>query len=308
MPFFSILIPVYNRGNLIRETLDSVLAQEYEDYEVIVVDDGSTDETVSVLREYGDRITLLQQENKGPGAARNAGLKAATGEYTVFLDSDDRWFPWTLSCYREAIETYDRPSLLSAPVCYFASADEVDSVDDTHDTSSIRGTYFTDFLEAAGQGIYVSSNSSAVRRSALEDIGGFTSANINAEDHDLALRLGMKPGFVRVESPPMVAVRRHEDQVTTQIDKTWRGITYLLNQEEEGQYPGGSDRQRERRYILCQHARSFSADFLKEGNYHQAWALYQRTFRWQLQFLRMKYLVGFPLLALWSRSGLTKSS
>jgi glycosyltransferase involved in cell wall biosynthesis len=306
--FFSVLVPVYNRGGLIRRTLDSVFAQEYEDYEVIVVDDGSTDETVSVLREYGDQITLLQQENKGPGAARNAGLKAAQGKYVVFLDSDDRWFPWTLTCYRDTIRAFDQPSFISAPVCYFASDDELDDISNALDKPTLKHTYFADFLEAAGQGIYASSGSAAVKRSVLEDIGGFTSANINAEDHDLALRLGTKLGFVRVESPPMVAVRRHEQRVTTQIDKTWQGIMYLLNQEENGQYPGGPGRQRERRYILCQHARSFSIDFLKEGKYHQAWALYWRTFRWQLQFLRMKYVAGFPLLALWSRFGIAESS
>jgi len=303
MSFFSVVVPVYNRGCLIRETLDSVFAQEFEDYEVIVIDDGSTDKTVSVLREYKDRITLLRQENKGPGAARNAGIKAANGEYVVFLDSDDHWFPWTLSRYREAIRTYDQPSFLSAPVCYFTTDDERGNIGDGCDPSTVEGTYFGDFLEAAGQGIYVSSNSSAVRRSALNDVGGFASTNINAEDHDLALRLGTKPGFVQIESPPMVAVRRHEDQVTAQHDKTWEGLTYLLDREEAGRYPGGPARRRERRYILCQHVRSFSVGFLKAGYYQRAWALYRRTFRWQLQFFRMRYVAGFPLLAVGSRFG-----
>ena len=76
-PFFSVIIPVYNREALIRETLDSVFAQTYDDYEVIVVDDGSTDDTVSVLEKYADRITILQQENQGPGVARNAGVRVA---------------------------------------------------------------------------------------------------------------------------------------------------------------------------------------------------------------------------------------
>jgi glycosyltransferase involved in cell wall biosynthesis len=294
MSFFSVLVPVYNRDGLIRGTLDSVFAQDYEDYEVIVVDDGSTDETVSVLREYDDRITLLQQENKGPGAARNAGIKVATGEYVVFLDSDDRWFPWTLSCYRDTIRAYDRPSFISSPVYYFGSDDELSDIGDALDTPSLKHTYFADFLEAAGQGIYASSGSAAVKRSAVEDIDGFVSANINAEDHDLALRLGTKPGFVRVESPPMVAVRRHEDQVTAQLDKTWEGITYLLNREENGTYPGGRARRRERQYILCQHVRGFSVGLLREGQYQKAWALYCRTFWWQLQFLRFRYVIGFP--------------
>jgi glycosyltransferase involved in cell wall biosynthesis len=300
MSFFSVVVPVYNRGCLIRETLDSVFAQEFEDYEVIVIDDGSTDKTVSVLREYGDRITLLRQENKGPGVARNAGLKAADGEYVVFLDSDDYWFPWTLSRYREAIRTYDQPSFLSAPVCYFTTDDERDSVGDGCDPSTIEGTHFGDFLEAAGQGIYASSGSAAVRRSALEDIGGFASTNINAEDHDLALRLGTQPGFVRIVSPPMVAVRRHSQQATAQRDKTWEGLMYLLDQEEAGCYPGGRERERERRYLLCQHIRSASLGLLRQGYRREAVTLFRRTLRWQMRFFRVRYVAGFPFLAAWS--------
>src|SRR3712207_2443148 len=111
---FSVVIPVYNRAALVGATLDSVLGQEFEgEFEVVVVDDGSTDETPAVLARYGERVRVLRQENAGPGAARNLGIRTARGEYVAFLDSDDLWFPWTLSTYAEIIESCARPSFVA---------------------------------------------------------------------------------------------------------------------------------------------------------------------------------------------------
>lgn len=90
-PLVSVIMPAYNTAHYIREAIDSVLEQDYPNKELIVIDDGSTDGTVEVLRSYGDRITLLTQRNQGSAVARNAGLAAARGEYVAFLDSDDVW-------------------------------------------------------------------------------------------------------------------------------------------------------------------------------------------------------------------------
>jgi glycosyltransferase involved in cell wall biosynthesis len=85
----SIIIPNYNRASLVKETIDNMLMQTWEDKEIIVVDDGSTDNSVAVLKSYGDRIHLIEQKNQGVGAARNHGLKYASGEFVQFMDSDD---------------------------------------------------------------------------------------------------------------------------------------------------------------------------------------------------------------------------
>lgn len=90
----SVIIPVYNIQQHLRECLDSVLGQSYPHLQVICVDDGSTDESPAILAEYAQkdpRVQVIRQQNAGPGAARNTGLEAATGEYVIFLDSDD-WF------------------------------------------------------------------------------------------------------------------------------------------------------------------------------------------------------------------------
>lgn len=94
MPKVSVVVPAYNRADFVGETLDSILAQTYTDYEVIVVDDGSTDDTPTVLAKYrGKNVRVIRQENQGEGAARNTGIFAAQGEYIAFVDSDDLWTP-----------------------------------------------------------------------------------------------------------------------------------------------------------------------------------------------------------------------
>jgi glycosyltransferase involved in cell wall biosynthesis len=92
IPGVSVVIPLYNKGHCISRTLDSVLTQTYQNIEIIVIDDGSTDNGPEVVKTFKDpRIILITQENKGPGAARNVGLRRAVGKYIVFLDADDEW-------------------------------------------------------------------------------------------------------------------------------------------------------------------------------------------------------------------------
>jgi glycosyltransferase involved in cell wall biosynthesis len=100
-PFFSVVIPVYNRATLLRTALQSVLAQTDQDFEVIVVDDGSSDDPVRTVKDLADsRVTILKQENRGGASARNAGVDIARGQFVAFLDSDDRFLPGHLARMR----------------------------------------------------------------------------------------------------------------------------------------------------------------------------------------------------------------
>src|SRR5437867_9331299 len=91
MPLFSVIIPTFNRAAFVVEAVESVLRQTCRDFELIVVDDGSTDHTRKVLAPYASRLRYLHQENKGVSSARNSGVHATTGPWIAFLDSDDRW-------------------------------------------------------------------------------------------------------------------------------------------------------------------------------------------------------------------------
>jgi glycosyltransferase involved in cell wall biosynthesis len=93
---FSVVIPTFNRAKYLREALESVFLQDVPGLQVIVIDDGSTDDTRSVAAEYGSRVEYVYQENRGPGAARNHGVRRARGEFVAFLDSDDVWLPGKL--------------------------------------------------------------------------------------------------------------------------------------------------------------------------------------------------------------------
>jgi len=99
MPRFSIIIPTYNRADSIENTLQSCFQQTFSDFEVVVVDDGSTDNSLEILQAINDkRLQVISQQNAGPAAARNTGMDAASGDYLAFLDSDDVWYPDFLQC------------------------------------------------------------------------------------------------------------------------------------------------------------------------------------------------------------------
>lgn len=98
MPKFSVVVPLYNKGAHIVETIESVISQNYTDFEVIIIDDGSTDDGLAKVKSVADhRIKIHEQKNQGVSAARNRGVKEAAGEYVAFLDADDCWYPWHLS-------------------------------------------------------------------------------------------------------------------------------------------------------------------------------------------------------------------
>jgi glycosyltransferase involved in cell wall biosynthesis len=106
MPTVSVVIPTYNREQLVTLTIDSILRQTYKDFEVIVVDDGSTDSTPKVLQSYGDRIRAIRQDNTGVSGAINTGIKAAQGEWIGIVGSDDEWMPEYLEWQMNRVRLY----------------------------------------------------------------------------------------------------------------------------------------------------------------------------------------------------------
>lgn len=121
----SVVIPTYNYGRFLAHAVDSVLSQTLPAHEVIVVDDGSTDDTPAVAERYAGRITYLRRANAGVSAARNAGIAAATGDWVAFLDADDAWEPGFLAGVRSACEQEPRPALVFTDFRIFGDVDGV---------------------------------------------------------------------------------------------------------------------------------------------------------------------------------------
>jgi glycosyltransferase involved in cell wall biosynthesis len=108
----SVVIPSYNSAHHISETLESVFSQSYRPHEIIVVDDGSTDDTRAVLEKYSDRIIYVYQKNAGEPAARNTGIRRASGEFIAFLDADDLWLPNKLTLQMDYFEKHPEVDLV----------------------------------------------------------------------------------------------------------------------------------------------------------------------------------------------------
>ena len=292
-PFFSTIIPTYNRAHLLGATLDSVLAQEFDDNEIIVVDDGSTDNTDDLLERYSDRIRVLRQSQQGSGAARNHGIEHARGQYLVFLDSDDLWFPWTLAVHENAIRQFDFPAFLTGSEVRFHDQDDLKEVKQ----SQPKFSYFADFFSTSDGFFQIIPGAATVRADAVREVDGFSKDMVNAEDSDLWLRLGTDSGFIRITEPPLVGYRLHEVSKLANFRGTYSGCQYLIAQESSGNYPGGPERERERLKILTRFVRPASIKCLHRGEIGDGWRIYRDCFRWHCRLLRFRYLFGFPLLA-----------
>lgn len=297
-PRFSVVIPTYDRVDLLRRTLDSVFAQEYTDFEVIVVDDGSRDATSELLRELGDRVRGLRQENQGPSAARNLGIAQARGEYVCTLDSDDLWFPWTLLTLARAIEAAGgAPALIAGALLPFQVESELAGVRPAEPEVEV----YPDYLSSSRQGFFVGSGMAVYSRAALVRRGGFDPGMVNMEDHDLALRLGIEPGFAKVHAPATVAYRKHAGSIQS-LARQAEGLTSCLAHERGGRYPGGRARSGDRRRLLSLHARALALACLRGGRADLGWRIYAGTFGWQLRERRLRFLLGFPLVDLGARA------
>lgn len=289
MPLFSLVIPTYNRVSYLREALESVWRQSFTDYEVIVVDDGSTDETSAWVSEVASKVNLISQQHAGPGVARNKGAAHARGEYLAFLDSDDLWFPWTLATVAELIAKHNQPALVSAKLVSFKDPSELDAVTQTPTGAEV----FSDYFASSDRDCFVGAGMTFVRRDTFLEVGGFSSRQINLEDHDLVLRLGTAAGFVRIVDPPTLGWRRHDASTADKSRRSFEGCRHLIENEQRGVYPGGKTRSVARRKIITRHIRPWAVTLARTGEWRPAWSLYNSTFVWNLSLNRWRFLLGF---------------
>ncbi len=200
----SVIVPAYNAAATIAGTVESVFAQTFRDFELIVVDDGSTDRTREILAGFGDRVRLIEQHNNGPAAARNAGARLAAGEYLAFLDADDLWRPTMLA---RAVAELDADS--SATLVFF-NASVADSEGVELGTSLIGKEFdhAPSLNELLTQLWPIMPSAAVVRRSAYEKCGGYRDelkgASFRFEDVDFWIRMREQGPFLYIAEPLVV--------------------------------------------------------------------------------------------------------
>jgi glycosyltransferase involved in cell wall biosynthesis len=206
MPEVSIVIPTYNSAAYLLEAVNSVLAQTFQDLEVIVIDDGSTDNTEAAMSQFGPPVRYLRQSNGGVAVARNRGIEESRGRYVAFLDADDTWLPNKLERQFEAFKKSDNK------VCYTAFTvvdSDLTPIRIAH--SQRRGKTLEDLLL---RGNIVGSICTVLcERALLQGVGGFDSSLSQCADWDMWVRLAARTDFLYVDEP-LVTYRQHASNMS----------------------------------------------------------------------------------------------
>lgn len=184
--FFSVVIPLYNKAHSVARTIDSVLGQTHIDFELIIVNDGSTDDSLEVVANIkDDRIRIISTENRGVSAARNKGVAVANSDYIAFLDADDYWEPSFLTTQAALIDAFPKAALYG-----FNYADVINGQIKAYNQG--MGDSFCGYVEdyfGTSHGDLFCSSSIVIGKQAFERVGGFDERIHYAEDLDLWYRL-----------------------------------------------------------------------------------------------------------------------
>jgi glycosyltransferase involved in cell wall biosynthesis len=219
MPEFSVIIPTHNRGRIVCEAVDSVLAQTFTDFEIVVIDDGSTDDTRELLAGYAGRIRYVRQDRHGRSAARNLGIMLARGRYCAFLDSDDTWFPDKLE--RQIARLGDSPEvgLLHGPVeVVDAEGDPLDDVTDDFRAGLARQQAKGETYEELLLHHTMYTSTTVVPRSVFDAVGMFDPALDPREDLDLYLRIALGFRITSLAGAPLCRYRTRRDELVNPPD------------------------------------------------------------------------------------------
>lgn len=225
-PLVSVVIPTHNRGWCLNETLDSVISQTYENHELIVVDDGSTDDTGKRLSQYED-ITVITQPNRGVSAARNRGIKSSNGDLIAFLDSDDTWLPEKLSVQVEYFMRHSEAEICQTQEIWIRNGKRVNP---GRRHRKISGFFFERSLALC----LVSPSAVMIRKRLLDKVGLFDETLLACEDYDLWLRINASIPIFLIDE--LLVIRRggHADQLSSNAGLDKYRIQSIKNLLERG--------------------------------------------------------------------------
>lgn len=199
-PLVSAVIPTYNNADLVCDGVAGALAQTHQPIEVIVVDDGSTDNTLDRLKRFGSEVQIIRQEHAGPAVARNAGIHASSGEYVAFLDADDLWLPEKVARCVALLEANADAGVAYTGVRIFEMDTGLRYLLDQYAGSGQMARDL--FVECRG----VNTSTLVVRKKCLDAVSGFDEDFFRAQDWDLMIRLAER--FDYVHEPEALTERR----------------------------------------------------------------------------------------------------
>lgn len=294
-PFFSVIVPCYNSGIYLRDAIESIRCQTFKDYEIILVNDGSTDQTtLEIIETLEKSITVIHQTNQGQGFARNQAIERAQGEFLAFLDSDDLWQPFALDYLYTAI-TQCAAQLCFSEVSQFMIEEDPKIVSST--SPFLQPEYrsfnhFNEFYNASSMNVYLP-GAFCVKK----DILGFTvrylEERVNGEDLHFILQLTHAVNIAWIEHPTILAYRSHASNSTNDYHKGVLGIKALYRHRSKGFYDNPLQRSMVVSNILSSHARSISVLMLRQRRLADALQLYHLAMIDNLILVRFRYLLGF---------------
>jgi glycosyltransferase involved in cell wall biosynthesis len=206
-PTVSVIIPTFNRWPLVAAAIESVLAQRYGDFELIVVDDGSTDDTAERLGQFGSRLVILKQSHQGVSAARNLAARHARGCYLAFLDSDDLWLPNKLAIQVAFMERHPSVRICQTEETWLRNGVRVNPKVKHRKPS---GDVFIASLELC----LVSPSAVMLTRDLFERVGGFDESLPVCEDYDLWLRIARNHSVALIDDALVIKRGGHADQLS----------------------------------------------------------------------------------------------
>ncbi len=218
MRTISVIIPTFNRAHVLREAIDSALAQTHPPFEIIVIDDGSTDATPALLAEYGDRIRIVSQTNQGVAAARNRGIAIARGDLLAFLDSDDAWMQRKLEMQVARFEADPELGLVHCGA---------DFLDTGPSLEGMEGWVATEMLRLDREVIIAHGSGVIVPRRIAEELGGFDARMRVSEDWDFCYRVAARYRIAFVKEV-LVRYARNESGLHRDIRKMEHGMLLAL--------------------------------------------------------------------------------
>ena len=276
MPKVSVIIPTYNRGQFIAQAIESVLSQTFHDYEIIVVDDGSTDKTQEILKKFEGKIKSIRQENQGISKTRNRAIKVSTGQYIAFLDSDDFWVSDKLQVQVNILDTHPQVGIVYARMPIINEQGETIGMK----PAGISGRNFKELLELWGD---IPTSTVMNRRDCFDKAGFFDSTLEPMEDIDMWIRISQFYDLYEIENKVLAYYRRHEDQITKNKEKVYSGLL-KINTKIYKSYPQAPRDLTRRRIVENQYL--LAREYYRQGEYKNACA---KT----LQALMRDPLLGF---------------